>query len=81
MTKNKIFADIAKRRLGIKTLRTRNSDSLDFHDVAVWQIKDALEEAFQAGKDSLKGVPINPPPQKRCGGGGKCGGCGCAGCR
>jgi hypothetical protein len=34
----------------IETLETRNSDSLDFHDVAVWSIRAALEEAFAAGQ-------------------------------
>mgnify|MGYP000969418368 CR=1 FL=1 len=33
----------------IETLQTRNADSLDFHDTAVWCLKDALEAAFKAG--------------------------------
>ena len=33
----------------IETLETRNSDGLDFHDVAVWAIRDALEAAYAAG--------------------------------
>ena len=41
---------IARRHLDIETLATRNSDRLDFHDVSVWEIKSALEEAYQAGK-------------------------------
>ena len=40
---------IAQKHLGIETLETRNSDSLYFHDTAVWCIKDALEAAFKAG--------------------------------
>ena len=40
---------IAQKHLGIETLQTRNADSLDFHDTAVWCIKDALEAAFKAG--------------------------------
>ena len=40
---------IAQKHLGIETLQTRNSDSLDFHDTAVWCLKDALEAAFKAG--------------------------------
>lgn len=35
----------------IKTLKTQNSDSLDFHDVAVWAIKASLQEAFLAGQE------------------------------
>ena len=33
----------------IETLETRNSDRLDFHDVAVWAIRAALEDAYAAG--------------------------------
>ena len=42
--------EIAKRQFGIETLETRNWDRLDFHDVAVWAIRAALEEAFEAGR-------------------------------
>jgi hypothetical protein len=42
---------IAQDTLGIKSLKTRSSDGLDFHDIAVWRIKDALAAAFQAGTD------------------------------
>ena len=34
----------------IETLETRNSDRLDFHDVAVWAIRAALEDAYEAGR-------------------------------
>ena len=44
-----IIAAIAKKHLFIETLETRNGDRLDFHDVAVWAVKEALTEAFQAG--------------------------------
>lgn len=30
-----LFTEIARKHLGIETLETRNSDSLDFHDVGV----------------------------------------------
>ncbi|MBN3760922.1 hypothetical protein [Burkholderia sp. Ac-20365] len=43
------MAEIAARVLGVNTLETRNSDSLDFHDTAVWAIKEALEAAYLAG--------------------------------
>ena len=46
-----ILTLIAQKHLGIETLETRNSDSLDFHDTAVWCIKDALEVAFKAGAE------------------------------
>lgn len=44
--------DLARKHLGIPTLETRNSDELDFHDVAVWAIKAALLEAYRAGAAS-----------------------------
>ena len=48
-----LLTDIARRHLSIETLVTRNCDSLDFHNVPVWGIEDALREAYQQGaKDS-----------------------------
>ena len=44
-----LLNNIAAKHFNIETLETRNSDSLDFHDVAVWSIKDALKDAFVAG--------------------------------
>lgn len=50
-----LLAEIAQQHLGIETLQTRRSDSLDFHDVAVWCVRDALEAAFKAGvEEGLK---------------------------
>jgi hypothetical protein len=43
---------IALDHLFIETLETRNSDSLDFHDVSVWAIKTALQAAFEAGRNA-----------------------------
>ena len=40
---------IAKKTLFIDTLERQGSDSLDFHDLSVWQIKKALLDAYQAG--------------------------------
>lgn len=40
---------IAKRKLRIPTLKVRGLDRLDFHDVGVASLKDALREAFLAG--------------------------------
>lgn len=40
---------IAVEQLGLTTLRRRNSGSLDFHELAVWQIRNALEAAYLAG--------------------------------
>ena len=47
--RDKIISEIATRILGLETLEARNRDSLDFHDLSVWSIKEALEAAFEAG--------------------------------
>ena len=47
--KNNILEIIAQKKLGIKTLEVRNSDSLDFYDLGVASIRDALEEALKIG--------------------------------
>ncbi|MCB6180127.1 hypothetical protein LHP98_18580 [Rhodobacter sp. Har01] len=44
-----LMLDIAKRHFFVKTLDARNSDGLDFHDVAIWSIRAALVEAYAAG--------------------------------
>ena len=49
---DKLLTDIAHKHLGIPTLETRRSDSLDFHEVAAWQLKSALEAAFNAGREA-----------------------------
>ena len=46
-----IIEQIAKQHLDIETLQTRNADSLDFYDTAVWSIKNALEAAYKAGAE------------------------------
>lgn len=48
-TVDELLAAIAKKHLDIDTLETRNSDSRDFHDVAVWSVRAALLAAYQAG--------------------------------
>ena len=45
-----LILDIATKHFFIETLETRNSDGLDFHDVAVWAIRSALEAAYEAGR-------------------------------
>ena len=52
-TKEQIAIEkIAEKWLHIETLAIRGSDTLDFHDLAVWQINAALAEAYNAGKES-----------------------------
>ena len=47
---DKVLIDIAQRHFpSVETLEVRNSDSLDFHDVYVGSIRDALKDAFTAG--------------------------------
>lgn len=35
--------------LGLETLETRKRVALDFHDLAVWSIRDLIRKAFDAG--------------------------------
>lgn len=44
-----LLAIASKHFHGVETLETQNSDRLDFHDVAVWAIRAALEAAYAAG--------------------------------
>jgi hypothetical protein len=41
---------IAREILGLDTLEVRNRDRLDFHELGVCQIRDALDAAFEAGR-------------------------------
>jgi hypothetical protein len=52
-----LLLQIAQRQFRIETLETRNWDRLDFHDVAVWSIRAALEEAFEAGRSTAETTP------------------------
>jgi len=47
-------AAMACKVLGIETLATRNSDSLDFHEVAVWQIEDLISRAYEMGRAAAR---------------------------
>lgn len=53
-----LLLEIAQRQFRIDTLETQNWDRLDFHDVAVWAVRAALEEAFEAGRRA--GVTARP---------------------
>ena len=47
---NSVLTNIATKHFpSVETLEVRNSDSLDFHDVYVESIRDALKDAFIAG--------------------------------
>ena len=45
-----LLLEIAAKHFFLETLETRSSDSLDFHDVAIWAIRAALEDAYEAGR-------------------------------
>ena len=55
---------IAARVLRVPTLEARNSDSLDFHEIGVWQLRDALAAAYDAGfRAATKPVTDDTEPQ------------------
>jgi len=49
-TRDQALTGIATQILDLETLDTRKSDRLDFHELAVWQIKKALDAAYAAGQ-------------------------------
>jgi hypothetical protein len=57
-TFNILLEKIAKEHFpSVETLETRKSDGLDFHDVSVWGIKNALSDAFKLGLET--GLKLN----------------------
>ncbi len=50
---------IARRLLDIRTLETTRTGD-DFHEVAVWSIREALEAAYEAGRRAA------PPTKTIC---------------
>lgn len=54
MTEEKLLEELnkiaMKNMLTRNDLETRNHDASDFRDVAVWNVKDALLEAYELGK-------------------------------
>ena len=51
--KEEQLAAVAKEVFGVESLETKNRDSEDFHEVAVWDLKQALEKAFQLGVEEM----------------------------
>lgn len=49
-----ILTEIAREHLRIDTLQERKTDALDFHDVGVLSLRDALEAAYEAGKRAVE---------------------------
>jgi len=54
VSEQRVIEKIALEHLHIETLETQNRDRYDFHDVAVWSIKSALEAAYAAGALSVQ---------------------------
>jgi len=48
-TEDDLIESIARLHLDLETLDTRRADSLDFHELGVWQLRAALEAAYRAG--------------------------------
>ena len=44
-----VLRDIARRHLDIKSLRATGNDLADKRVIMVWEVKDALHEAYRAG--------------------------------
>jgi hypothetical protein len=50
-TINPLLTRIAQKTLGIDTLQPQGTDRLDFHEVSVQGLHDALEAAYNAGAE------------------------------
>lgn len=50
----KELENIAKDCLGIETLKQRWSDELDFHEVSVWGVEEALKRAYELGQKETR---------------------------
>ena len=63
-TMEQIIEGIGINILFLETLETRNSDSLDFHKLSVWSIKEALETSYRAGMAAAEtqNTPEEPEP-------------------
>ncbi len=63
ITKNELFTQIAREHLQIETLEQRNRDSLDFHDVGVVGVRDALAAAYRAGQAEFLAAKLVLPAE------------------
>ena len=53
-----LLTRIAQTTMNVDTLKTRNSDSLDFYDVAIWSIRSAVVYAYIQGyKHAISTLP------------------------
>ena len=56
--------DAARKRLLLETLETRGNDRLDFHDLSVGLIREALTAMFDAGYAAAPTAPTANPTQE-----------------
>jgi hypothetical protein len=47
--RDQALEDVARNTLNIETLAERKSDALDFYDLSVWCVRDALLAAYNLG--------------------------------
>ena len=52
-TKSQVFA-AAQKELNITTLETRRSDELDFHNIAVWEVRAAFEVIWKGREPEIR---------------------------
>lgn len=50
LNRDAVLGDVALRALRVDTLETRKTDDLDFHECAVWELRNALTAAFEHGR-------------------------------
>jgi hypothetical protein len=48
--RDSILLEIARKHLNLKSLRMKGNDSIDIKKIPVWDLKDALVAAYNAGK-------------------------------
>jgi hypothetical protein len=59
-----LLEEIALKHFFVQTLKTQNSDRLDFHDVSVWAMESALKAAFEAGVQAGVGAALKKKTKK-----------------
>lgn len=52
-SRDEILLCIAREELFIETFEVQGRDHLDFREVGIQQIKDALDRAYEAGRNSV----------------------------
>ena len=52
MDRDSKLLDIVRKHLGLITLRIKGNDNIDIKQIPIWDLKDALVAAYNAGKES-----------------------------